>query len=40
MAGASLGGMGVNKVAKEKLNANNPYAHHWSEWGEQQLPPA
>jgi hypothetical protein len=33
MSGASLGNVGVNKVAKEKLNVNNPYGHHWSTWG-------
>lgn len=29
MAGAT-GSVGVNKVAKEQLNTNNPYAQHWS----------
>jgi len=33
MAGASGGSMGVNKVAKEQLNTNNPYAHHWTTHG-------
>jgi hypothetical protein len=34
MSGSSLGNVGVNKVAKEKLNVKNPYGHHWSTWGE------
>lgn len=38
MSGASMGHSGVNKVARERLNTNNPYAgqqHSWSnQWGE------
>lgn len=35
MSGSSMGTVGVNRVAKEKLNVNNPYVHHWSTSGGQ-----